>query len=44
MEKMKFQHETVLIFIFYFGTVSRESGEKMEAFFTIFLASKMKSG
>ena len=40
MEKIKFQLQTAFIFIFYCGTVSRETGEKIAACFTIFLAQK----
>ena len=40
MEKIKFQLQTSFIFIFYCGTVSRETGEKIAACFTIFLAQK----
>ena len=42
MEKMKFQRGTLLIFIFYWGTVSRETGEKIEAFLRFFWHQKIK--
>ena len=42
MEEMKFQRKTLFIFIFYLGTVSRKTGEKIAACFTIFLAQKWK--
>ena len=42
MEKMKFQRKTLLIFIFYLGTVSRETGEKIEAFLRYFWHQKIK--
>ena len=38
---MKFQHKTVLIFIFYLGTVSRKTGEKIDAFLRYFWHQKM---
>ena len=41
MEKMKFQRKT-LIFIFYLGTVSRDTGEKIEALLRYFWHQKMK--
>ena len=42
MEKMKFQRKTLFIFIFYLGTVSRETGEKIEAFLRYFWHQKIK--
>ena len=42
MEKMKLQRRTLLIFIFYWGTVSRGSGEKIEAFLRFFWLQKIK--
>ena len=38
----KVSAKTILICIFYCGTVSRKTGEKITIFFQIFLASKMK--
>ena len=42
--KIKFQRETSFIFIFYCGTVLRETGEKMEALFTILFGIKNETG
>ena len=41
-KKMKFQRGTLLIFIFYWGTVSRGTGEKIEAFLRFFWHQKIK--
>ena len=42
MEKMKFQRKTLFIFIFYLGTVSRKTGEKIDAFLRYFWHQKIK--
>ena len=42
MDKKEVSVETIFIFIFYFGTVSRENWMKLAAFFLIIFASKIK--
>ena len=41
-KKLSFSCKPPFIFIFYCGTVSRETGEKIAACSTIFVGSKMK--